>query len=79
MTENLITKREAAELLGVSLSTVDRLIRDGDLETQKYGDKPQSPVRVWRTDVMKVKKGRPPAARKPGAHLRRRVGRETRG
>lgn len=57
----MITKREAAAILGVSLATVDRLIRDGSLTAKKYGDLPQSPVRLRKAQVQSVKRSRPPA------------------
>lgn len=57
----MITKREAATILGVSLATVDRLIRDGALTPKKYGELPQSPVRLRETQVKAVKRARPPA------------------
>lgn len=61
MESKMITKREAAVILGVSLATVDRLIRDGTLTPKKYGDLPQSPVRLRETQVRAVKRSRPPA------------------
>jgi excisionase family DNA binding protein len=34
-----LTRKEAAKLLGISLSTLDRAIARGDLKAKKYGSR----------------------------------------
>jgi excisionase family DNA binding protein len=40
-----IPRKEAARTLGVSLSTVDRAIKRGDIKTKKYGTRVLVPMR----------------------------------
>lgn len=58
MNEKLITRNEAADLLGVSVRTVDRLIKGGHLTSVKLGTRQQSSVRVREGEVMAIVAGR---------------------
>jgi excisionase family DNA binding protein len=52
MKENFINPKEAAEILGVTLDTIRRWLRDGELQGVKFG-------RLWRireSDLMRNKK-----------------------
>jgi excisionase family DNA binding protein len=52
---NLITKKRAAEILGVSVRTVDRYIDDGHLRRFKApGDPMRAPVRVELAEVAQL-------------------------
>ena len=38
MDDKLISKLDAADMLGVSVKTVERMIADGDLPMYRFGD-----------------------------------------
>ena len=46
-----ITSREAAELLGVSMATIARLVKRGDLDGYKLTLGKNSPLRIYRDSV----------------------------
>lgn len=48
---DLLTKREVASALGVSIATIDRLTRTGELHSIKIGKHVKSPVRYDPVDV----------------------------
>lgn len=60
MEENWITKSEAADLLGASIRTVDRLVSEEVIAHQKYGDHDRAPIRVSKGDVLLLKSRLPP-------------------
>jgi|DEB19_MinimDraft_3_1074340.scaffolds.fasta_scaffold28142_1 hypothetical protein len=56
----LITPAAAAELVGVSVQHITKLLRDGTIAGQKFSD------RVWmvvRADAIRYAKNRPPVGR----------------
>ena len=59
-TSDLITKRAAADLLDVHLSTVNRMVTDGRLRPAKVinGPKRAAMYLFFRTDVQRLKRER---------------------
>ncbi|MFW6116183.1 MAG: helix-turn-helix domain-containing protein [bacterium] len=56
--EETISTKEAAEMLGVATSTVNRMINRGDLKAYKKTPVKYSPFRVYKSSVEKVKEER---------------------
>jgi predicted transcriptional regulator len=46
-----LSKREAAALLGVSLRTMNKYIKERRFETKKMGDLQQSPIKVLMSSI----------------------------
>lgn len=53
MVEELLTVRDVAERLNVSVDTVRRYIRRGDLPTVRLGSGPAAPVRIRLDAVLR--------------------------
>lgn len=69
MSTELITRKQAAEILGVSLSTFNRYVLAGMIRRVKLGDNQQSAARYFKADVEKLIN----ASIKPGATRAKRV------
>ena len=57
MTQPDFTRQQAAELLNVSLSTLDRMIAGGVLRAYKTGGTRRNTVRIVRESVDELRKG----------------------
>ena len=53
-----VTTEEAAEILGVSRTTIPRLIKRGDLDAYKLIPATNSPLRIYRDSIDALLKAR---------------------
>lgn len=49
--EDLLTKKEVAKKLGISITTLNRKIRNGDIKAIKLGANKQSPIRIKTNEI----------------------------
>jgi excisionase family DNA binding protein len=49
--QDVITTDEAMEILGLSRSTVTRLIKDGELKARRLTPRRNSPYRIYRSSI----------------------------
>lgn len=50
MEKLILTRKEAAELLGISIATVTQWVREGRLKAYRVSDRPKSPYLFTRED-----------------------------
>ena len=67
ITTEIVDTTEAAQILGVSRSTVTRLAKDGKLEAYKLTPAPNSPYRITRASIQSLLEQRQPDEKEAAA------------
>jgi len=66
--ESTVTTAQAADLLGVSRSTITRLVQDGQLEAYKLNPSAvNSPLRIYRASIDRLLEQRQPDEKEAAA------------